>query len=540
MIGRPAACGLLLCLAGALAAGAAPASAEEVMVRIAFQERNQVQRLADLGLDIWEVDREGGLLLARIRPERLSELHALGFAAWVDWEATQRFPSGIRVPPGYPCYRTFDQGVTDLQAAAAAHPSLVTLLDIGDAWESSHGGPQRDLLVTRVTNSAVAGPKPVFFLVAEHHAREMATPELAHDFLDWLLSGYGVDPLATFLIDRREIYIMPWANPDGRIQNESTTSFWRKNTDDDDGCTSPPDQGTDLNRNYSYQWGLDSGSSGSPCATTYRGPSATSEPEVSALQSFIASIFPGAGGILISLHTYGNYVLYPWAYTSAAAPDEPLLDQVARKLAQFNGYLWGQPAELLFYTASGTTDDFSYGALGVPSFTFECGEAFYQDCADLPGILNENRPAFAYAGRIADAAYVRAAGPDAAGTSVSPAVVPAGAVVHLESTVSDALSGAQVVTTAQAYLDTPPEAGGIALPMLASDGAFDESEEQVYLDLDTSLIPPGRHLLLVRGLDSAGNPGPLDAALLSVGPANLTTGSGSSSPLSRVRLFVGP
>jgi len=523
-----------------LAAAPTPARADELMIRVDFERPEQVQRLADLGIDIWEVDRDAFRLLARVRPEQLDQLQALGFRAWIDWEATAQFPSGVRVPPGYPCYRTFAQGAADLAAAAAAHPDLVSLLDIGDAWETSHGGPQRDLWVARLTNSAVPGPKPAFFLVAEHHAREMTTAELAHDFLDWLLAGHGSDPVATFLLDRRTIYVMPWSNPDGRVRTESSISFWRKNTDDDDGCVVAGSVGTDLNRNYAYQWGLPSGSSSDPCSTTYRGPAGASEPEVSALQGFIQSIFPSGAGMLISLHSYGNYVLYPWGYTGAAAPAEAQLDQVARKLAQFNGYQRGQPVELLFYTASGTTDDWSYGALGVPSFTFECGEAFYQNCADLPGILNENRSAFAYAGRIADAPYARAAGPDASGASVVPAAAVVGAIVQLGATVSDQLSGSQSVAAAEAYIDLPPEAGGTPLAMLAADGAFDEASEQVGLDLDTAGIPPGRHLILIRGVDAGGNAGPLDAVFLELSAApNLVTGAAPGG-LSRIRAHFGP
>jgi hypothetical protein len=299
-----------------------------------------------------------------------------------------------------------------------------------------------------------------------------------------------------------------------------------------------------MNRNYSYEWGLGSGSSPSPCAETYRGPSATSEPEVAALQSFISSIFTTGPqtNILITLHSYGNFVLYPWGYTSQAAPDEALLDQLGNKLAQSNFYLVGQPWELLSYTASGTTDDWSYGALGVPSFTFECGEWFYQDCIDLPGILSENRPAFIYAGRVADAPYLHAAGPDPSATSVFPAAVPPGVPVHLQTMVSDALSGMNNISAAEAYLDLPPEASGSPIAMAASDGAFNSVIEQVYVDLDTSLIPIGRHLLLVRGIDATGKAGALDAVFLNIGSPNLITGTAANpaNPLARVRLFSGP
>ena len=33
------------------------------------------------------------------------------------------------------------------------------------------------------------------------------------------------------------------------------------------------------------------------------------------------------------------------------------------------------------YQTDGTTDDFAYGALGVPSFTIEFGNSFFQACS---------------------------------------------------------------------------------------------------------------------------------------------------------------
>ena len=75
---------------------------------------------------------------------------------------------------------------------------------------------------------------------------------------------------------------MPLGNPDGRKQAEAG-SYWRKNTDRDDGCddgTAYPDYqywGVDLNRNFEFAWG-GPGASTLPCYENYRGPAAASEP----------------------------------------------------------------------------------------------------------------------------------------------------------------------------------------------------------------------------------------------------------------------
>ncbi len=161
--------------------------------------------------------------------------------------------------------------------------------------------------------------------------------------------------------------------------------------DNDDGCNFAGYFGTDLNRNSSFMWN-NGGSSGYACDETYRGPSAASEPEVQAIQNYAASIFPDqrgpnindpapetATGVFLTLHSYGQLVLYPWGHTSTPAPNGPALATLGRKFGFFNNYTVCQDC---LYSVSGSTDDWMYGELGVPSYTFEVGTRFFQSCDD--------------------------------------------------------------------------------------------------------------------------------------------------------------
>jgi hypothetical protein len=86
-------------------------------------------------------------------------------------------------------------------------------------------------------------------------------------------------------------------------------------------------KGVDLNRNFPYQWGLSSGSSGDPCSETYRGTSAGSEPEVKAIIDYTKVIFPAAQrksdaqaaypenstiGVFLDIHAYSELILPVW------------------------------------------------------------------------------------------------------------------------------------------------------------------------------------------------------------------------------------
>ena len=154
------------------------------------------------------------------------------------------------------------------------YPDLSELFDIGDSWEKMQNSENGyDITAMRITNEDAAfGPiedKPVFFLMAEIHAREYTTAETATRFIEYLLDNYDNNADIQWLLDYYQIHVVPMSNPDGRKLAEGGDS-WRKNTDNDDGCTNPDTWGTDLNRNYGFHW-IGSGSSTFPCDETYRG-----------------------------------------------------------------------------------------------------------------------------------------------------------------------------------------------------------------------------------------------------------------------------
>ena len=57
-----------------------------------------------------------------------------------------------------------------------------------------------------------------------------------------------------------------------------------------------------LNRNFDYNWDGPNGSSTSPTAQTYRGPSVESEPETKAVSAYFRSLPNAVGGL--DLHTF--------------------------------------------------------------------------------------------------------------------------------------------------------------------------------------------------------------------------------------------
>jgi hypothetical protein len=335
----------------------------------------------------------------------------------------------------------------------------------------------------------------------------------------------------TWLLDWREIYVLVTANPDGHAHNEVDFSYWRKNANPDNQSVCVQDNqgngyGTDLNRNSSFGWG-GSGSSDSVCYQTYRGKSPASDLETQTIQDYVASLFPSqrgplitdaapltTTGILVSLHSYGNLVLWPWGYTHTLAPNDARLRQLGIQLAGYNGYT-PQPASGL-YLASGTTDDWSYGTLGIASYTFEMGsdsDGFLPACDRYDVLIRPNLEALLYAAHAARAPYQLSDGPDAVAPTIKE-VVGTGTLLNMAYLTATITSAHQVISAAQAYVDTPPWAGGKPLALFAADGTFDQTTEVVNTALDTTALSPGRHTVFVRGQDVTGNWGPVSAAFL--------------------------
>ncbi|MGC9398842.1 MAG: M14 family zinc carboxypeptidase [Anaerolineae bacterium] len=476
------------------------------VVRVAFASQAELEALASK-LDIWEVHPDEGYVIAYARFWTQRWLLAEGYAFEPE-PAYQFAPTTI---PDYPCYRTIDEIDAQLDAWAATYPDLVTLQEIGRSYEG------RLLRAVRLTQQATAGPKPPFLLIANIHGRELITNEAAMAFIERLLTGYGTDADLTWLLDEHEIYVLVSVNPDGHLKNEPGATpdwaYWRKNTQPYGSC-GESGYGVDLNRNFDVAWGGVSASS-SPCYETYRGPAAHSEPETQAVQAFARAVFTetAPGGLAISLHSYGDLVLWPWGYTDADAPEAPALTMLGEKLATFNGYQPQQASDL--YRVSGTADDWLYGELGVPAYTFEIGayaDGFYPPCSRYDALVEPNLDAFVYAAKVARTPYTTTFGPDVASIGVTQET----GAWQITATVDDRENGGQVITAAEVYVGTPPWDGGTPVALTAADGTFDTVTETVRGSVVVTGTPGVRELIFVRGRDADGIWGPVSAAFVEI------------------------
>ena len=507
-----------------------------LFVRVYFNDLKTARKLA-ASIEPTESKYELGYLLLEVSFEQYDRLLASGFRVEIDQDAADRYSRIVRSIPAYSCYRTVEETFASAQALVTGNPALATFSDVGDSWEKSIGRTGYDLKVLKLTNSAIPGTKPKLLLNSGLHAREYTPVELALRFAESLVSGYGTDADATWLLDYHEIHLLLQSNPDGRKKAEAGAS-WRKNVNENYCGATSSSRGADLNRNFSFMWGCCNGSSTNPCADTYRGPSASSEPEAQALQAYMASIFPDqrgpnitdaapatTSGIYIDLHSSGRLMLWPWGMVTSVAPNGTALQTLGRKMAYFNGHAPEQSVGL--YPTDGATDDHCYGTLGIASFTIELGTAFFESCSYFTNtLLPANLPALKYAAKVARTPYLTPAGPETVTVALNAGStapgVSAGTNVTLTASLNDTrynntngTEASQTITAAEYYIDIPPwGAVPTAIAMTAADGAFSSTSENVTASVATAGLGAGRHILFVRGRDAANNWGAVSAIFL--------------------------
>lgn len=210
-----------------------------------------------------------------------------------------------------------------------------------------------------------------WLLVPGAHAREWIAVSTAllmlHEQAMQCLNGDNCEPI---------YYFMPAVNPDGYVFTFTDDRLWRKNR------SKPPIgsecYGTDLNRNWIFNWGY-SGSSRNSCSVVYQGSKPFSAPETLAEMKILQSLLNDSQIYLklyISYHSYGQGILYPYGYSTDAQVKNStevrhgaLVYSYLLKLQSTFDYNVMKSTQL--YPASGTSDD-QAASLGIPyAYTVE-------------------------------------------------------------------------------------------------------------------------------------------------------------------------
>jgi carboxypeptidase T len=302
-------------------------------------------------------------------------------------------------PDGYRAQHTYAEVRAELRQAASTHPNIVSLRSMGRSYEG------RKLFIVKISDNVAADEdEPEVYVDGGIHAHEHLATEQALALIQWLVDGYGSDTRTTAIVDSTEIWIAPMVNPDGATYDIGGGTFhrWRKNRQPTPGSG---EIGTDINRNFGYQWG-GGGGSADPSDSFYRGPKAWSAPEARRIRDFVRSRVMGGVQQLrlaLTLHSHGEFVMYPFGYTSNPSPpdmrpgDSGRLKALAQGTADRNGYRALQGGQL--YRSSGTFMDWAYAKQRILALTLEMyppasvDDGWYVRDEDMPAQLERNRDA---------------------------------------------------------------------------------------------------------------------------------------------------
>jgi hypothetical protein len=271
----------------------------------------------------------------------------------------------------------------EVEQLAAGNPDIAKLVTIGT---SINGQPIVGVKITKNARRTPDGARPAVLYIGTVHAREWISPEVTRRLMHLVVDGYRTDPEIKQLLNTRELWFVPVANPDGYDWTfEEGQRLWRKNLRDNDGDgVITPNDGVDLNRNFSTKWAYDDeGSSPDFGNATYRGASPLSEPEDQALDA----LFDRVGfEFTISYHSAAELLLYGTGWQVATpSPDNYIYEALAGDDANpaVPGYDPDISAEL--YTTNGELTEHvssTYGTLGFTPELSTCETASAVDSAD--------------------------------------------------------------------------------------------------------------------------------------------------------------
>ena len=133
----------------------------------------------------------------------------------------------------YPTYEVYD---SMMRGFAATYPNLCKLDTIGTTTRG------RLLLCLKLSSNVnQTQDKPKFFYSSSMHGEELTGAIMLLRLADYMLSNYGSDARITDIIEGIELYICPFANPDGTYAGGNGTVLH---------ATRSNGNYVDLNRNY--------------------------------------------------------------------------------------------------------------------------------------------------------------------------------------------------------------------------------------------------------------------------------------------------
>ena len=266
--------------------------------------------------------------------------------------------------------------------------------------------------------------KNIVFITGLHHSREPLTVTMVLYLMIRILNESGVchdvnediEDKWKLFFRNNVIFFIPIVNLDSykyiaqnwQGEHSQEVLMIRKNRNISPVCTEFTG-GVDLNRNYSFMFGLnESGSSGNPCEEDFRGSHAFSEPETQNIKKFVENHNNIVTGI--NMHTYGNAWIFPFNFVHDSK--NHLLEKKKPKFYHFYKEFvqdmkkkheeadYGNAQKTVQYPTNGEAGDWMTEAHNIINLDVELGnkdkrsDQFYPPKSIIPNICSFNFKVF--------------------------------------------------------------------------------------------------------------------------------------------------
>ncbi|RWS23254.1 carboxypeptidase B-like protein, partial [Leptotrombidium deliense] len=204
-------------------------------------------------------------------------------------------------------YHTFEE-IVNFTKKIGNHYKIAKYVEIG---KTNDGLP---LIVIQINESQKNIPKklrnvsykPIVMIECGIHAREWISTATCLWIMNDLLKNKSP------LLQKYEFHLLPVFNAEGYVYSWTRNRAWRKSRSKNGNLTSNC-YGSDINRNFDVEF-CQNGASKEMCDSDYCGKKAFSEKESQLLRDYVLRI-KNKLSAYFSLHNFGQFWMYPYAYT---------------------------------------------------------------------------------------------------------------------------------------------------------------------------------------------------------------------------------
>ncbi|MCS7250077.1 MAG: DUF2817 domain-containing protein [candidate division WOR-3 bacterium] len=305
--------------------------ATEKLVEVKIFNYEDISKISEEGFTI--INRQDNSLFILTDEKGISRLKNLGYFLQVIYEDYQKEMEKYNLQ-----YPSFQEVLYQLDSLARNFRGITKLETFG----FSGNYPIVGIKIT--DNPLIEEEEPEIKITGCHHGNEKISTVICLYYIKRLLSEYNENPLINYLINNREIWIIPILNSYGYVLNR------RYNHNN-----------VDLNRDYGYMW-AGSGNSPSPFSQN----ETKIMRELSANNNFLFSY---------DYHSAASYVNYLWDFHPKDPPDSNYIIYLSQRYADstygssttrlmpINGYDW--------YEVRGSSQDYLFGVFGTLAWTIE-------------------------------------------------------------------------------------------------------------------------------------------------------------------------